>query len=313
MKHEWFFLVAILAVSLCIGSEAADVPRYFFSSAGKYPGAALTYPNVVNLTQIVGYYWPPVTSSQGYIQVGSHFITAAPQGSYNSYLFSVNAVGVAAGGYCSGATGCDGDLFAAHGYTYNSQSGATTTIDYPGAGTTVAFGINDAGVVVGGYCVKSREGCPLDLFLGSSHAFMDDNGVFTQLDFPGADETTAFAINNAGMIVGTYEQGLSIVHAFIYENATYTDINFPGANWSEGQGVNDLGVVVGYYQDANFNVNGFMYYEGEWTKINVLPGNTTAIVGINSHDDLVGTWTDNTGQSATFKAIPVAFGTPPIK
>ncbi len=312
MKHEWFFLVAILAASLCVGSEAASVPRYFFGSAGKYPGAALTFPNGANLTQIVGYYWPQVAASQGYTQAGGIFFTAAPANSYSSYLFSVNSGGISAGGYCPGGTHCDGgDLFAAHGYTYDSASGAVTTIDYPGSMSTVAYGINDAGVLVGGFC-PTRPLCPIGLALTSDHGFLDDHGVFTQLDFPGATETTAFGINNSGTIVGIYANDV-VQHSFIYENGVYTDLNFPLANWTDATAINDLGVIVGYYQDANINVNGFMYFEGEWTKINVLPGNTTAIVGINSHDDLVGTWTDNTGHNATFKAIPVTFGTPPIK
>ncbi len=309
---RYAFCLLFIAFSLSEGQSNASVPRYFFSAAGNYPGAAQTYPNGLNLDLIVGFYSQPEAFDYGYIQSGNTFVTAQPTGSVGSYLFSINRSGLAAGGYCSSGAIVCGSLSGNHGYTFNAHTGAITTIDYPGAGTTIAYGINDTGMVVGGYCVQGVEGCPLDLFLGSSHGFMDNNGVFTQLDFPGADETTAFGINNAGMIVGTYEQGLSIVHAFIYENGAYTDINFPGANWSEAWGVNDLGVVVGRFQDANFNVDGFMYYKGQFAQINVEPGHSTAVAGVNDHNDLVGTWTDNTGHNAKYKGIPVAFGTPPI-
>ncbi len=304
MKWKLSSIALVFVFSLSSSANGATAPHYAFSYAGSYPGAAQTYPNGVNLTLIVGYYVSTAPATLGYIQSGRAFITAQPTGSLDSYLFSINSNNLAVGGFCYASdTGACGDLSAAHGYTYDYNSGATTIIDYPGAGTTAAYGINDQGVIVGGYCVIERTGCPLDLFLGSSHGFMDDNGVFTQLDFPGADETTAFGINDSGMVVGVYEQGLSIVHAFVLENGQYTDINYPGANWSEATAVNNLGVVVGYYQAANFVVNGFMYYKGQFATVNV-PGHSSAIAGINSKNDLVGTFTDSKGQNATFKAVP---------
>ena len=298
-------LVMLMSILVCVAvaALAATVPHYIFSSAGNYPGAFETDPNGANLSQIVGYYVPRGGSfvSAGYIETVKGFVTAQPAGSANSYLFSINSGGIAVGGYCEGST-CDGAPFGAHGYTYDSSTGATTTINYPGSQSTVAYGISDAGVIVGGFC-PTRPLCPIGLALTSDHGFIDDNGVFTQLDFPGATETTAFGINNTGTVVGIYTNGV-IQHGFIYQNGVYTDINFPGANWSEATGVNDLGVVVGHFQDASFNVNGFMYYKGQFAQINVQPGHTTAIWGINRRNDLVGTWLGARGQSDTFKAIP---------
>ena len=244
-------------------------------------------------------FFPPGgPGSHGYVQTGASFLAAEPTGSYSSYLWAINDSGLAVGGFCQGdGHTCDSAPFAHHGYTYDFSTGATTTIDYPGAGTTAAYGINDSGVIVGGFCVQGVSGCPLDLFLGSSHAFMDDNGVFTQLDFPGADETTAFGINNSGAIVGVYEihGQTTTVHGFLYQNGVYTDLNYPGANWTFANGINNAGVVVGYYQDTLDRVFGFMYYKGQWAQINARSGGATAILGINDHNDLVGTWSGFNG------------------
>ena len=60
----------------------------------------------------------------------------------------------------------------------------------PGAKRTVAFGINDAGQIVG------------DFYRGGDQGFLDIGGTFTQIDVPGASWTDAFGINDSGQIVG---------------------------------------------------------------------------------------------------------------
>ncbi len=311
MKYTVGSLLAIAVLALCVRAENISAPHYVFSSAGNYPGAFQTLPNGANLSLIVGYFIPTTGNTHAYIQSGlpffdgsvPGFLVAEPTNSFSSYLFSVNTQGIAAGGYCRVGTRCNGgELFAAHGYTYAYSSRVVTVIDYPGSMSTAVYGINDEGTVVGGFCPTLVQ-CPIGLALTADHGFIDDAGVFTQLDFPGASETTAFGINSSGTVVGIYANDV-VQHSFIYENGVYTDVNFPGANWTDATAINDLGVIVGYYQDANFNVNGFMYYQGQWAQINVQPGNTTAVIGINRHNDLVGTWNGPTGLLETFQAVP---------
>jgi probable HAF family extracellular repeat protein len=302
MKWKIGAIAVGLILSCFSSANGATAPHYAFSYAGSYPGAVQTYPNGVNLTLIVGYYVSTAPATLGYIQSGKKFITAEPPGSLSSYLFSINSSNIAVGGFCyPNDSGC-GDLFSTHGYTYNYGTGATATIDYPGSMSTAAYGINGNGVIVGGFC-PTRPACPIGLAFTADHGFIDDNGVFSQLDFPGATETTAFGINASGTIVGIYTNG-TIQHSFIYQNAVYTDLNYPGANWTDATAINDLGVVVGFYQDATFNVNGFMYYKGQFAQINVQPSHSTGVSGINNHNDLVGTWNGPKGLLDTFKAIP---------
>lgn len=297
-------LLTAAAAALLTASAAISVPKYQFTQAGNYPGAALTNPNGANLGQIVGYYYQTGLGTFGYVQTGDSFVTAQPTGSADSYLWSINANGLAVGGFCQGSN-CTGAPFAAHGYTYDSATGGTTTIDYPGATTTAAYGISDSGVVVGGWCVQGFSACPTNLFYVASHGFIDDNGAFTQLDYPGSDGTTAFGVNSGGTVVGTYSTFGSngVIHGFLYGNGTYTDLNFPGANWTEALGINDGGMVVGSYQDAEGFVFGFMYYSGQWAQINARSGGATSIIGINDHNDLVGTWSGFNGPHP-IKGVP---------
>ena len=303
---KWKRNLLAIAVALAWSSAIAgvSVPNYMFTQAGIYPGAALTNANGDNLTQIAGYYFPPSSASHGYVQTGASFITAEPPNSSSSYLWGINTSGLAAGGFCQGSS-CDSAPFGAQGYTYDSTTGAITAIDFPGSMSTVAYGVSALGVVVGGFCPTNTL-CPLNLFYIASHGFIDDNGTFTQLDYPGSDGTTAFGVNNTETVVGTYSTfgGNGVIHGFLYQNGAYTDLNFPGANWTEATGINNSGVVVGYYQDSQGGVFGFMYYNGQWAQINARSGGTTNIFGINDHNDLVGTWSGPNGHNPAIKGVP---------
>src|SRR5580658_5745901 len=57
--------------------------------------------------------------------------------------------------------------------------GQYTTIDVPGAASTVVVGVNDSGLVSGFYFDSS----------GNEHGFIDRNGSFTTVDVPGDADT----------------------------------------------------------------------------------------------------------------------------
>lgn len=96
-----------------------------------------------------------------------------------------------------------------------AQGGGYTTLNYPGSAETYAYGVNDAGAVVGfyhngiGYC-----------------GFLLQNGVYTSIVYPGVAETFVCGINNAGAMVGSYYDGTQD-HGFVLENGVYTALNFP--------------------------------------------------------------------------------------
>src|SRR5262245_17627252 len=127
-------------------------------------------------------------------------------------------------------------------YTY------TTLIDPSSLlGSTDAYGINNAGQVVG-YYFDSQ---------GKNHGFLYSGGSYTTIDYqpvfpdPAVDDTYALGINDAGQIVEKYTDGRD--HGFLYSNGTFTTIDDPlgsplGRNVARG--INKAGQIVGYYDDS---------------------------------------------------------------
>ncbi len=291
-----------LVLALCAGLIAsASGITYKFSPAGTFPGARPedTEPADINLAgDIVGAYFAGNVQN-GYLQHGSVFTALAPFGSLEAYATGVNNLGVVVGGYCP--DGCN--LYAAvHGFSYSA--GVYTIVDYPDTGTASgAYGINDLGQIVGGYCPGAAQ-CPGLGFAPTNKGYLDTDGVFTTIDYPGASNTQPFAINNAGVIVGIYDINLTGPHAFRYENGVYTNIDYPGSAYTYAHGVNNLGVVSGSFADT-FGVHGFTYRSGKFSEVNAIGAETTGFGGINDHGVLVGSWTAGT-HGGTFKAAPVA-------
>ncbi|HEY3197518.1 MAG TPA: PEP-CTERM sorting domain-containing protein, partial [Nitrospirales bacterium] len=84
------------------------------------------------------------------------------------------------------------------------SGGIFTPINVPGASSTLAHGINDAGQIVGGYNVGSGY-----------HGFLYSGGSFTPIDVPGASSTQANGINDAGQIVGSFDDVIGGIHGFL--------------------------------------------------------------------------------------------------
>src|SRR4051794_31043969 len=70
------------------------------------------------------------------------------------------------------------------GSSANASAFSFTQIEVPGPFSTLAFGINDAGQIVGST-------------FRITHGFLDTGGSFALIDVPGAFRTEAFGINDA--------------------------------------------------------------------------------------------------------------------
>jgi probable HAF family extracellular repeat protein len=108
-----------------------------------------------------------------------------------------------------------------------------------------AYGVNDAGQVVGGQVVSSSIG----------EAFLYDGGTLTDLGNLGHGVAGALAINDAGVIVGgaTARDSWS-GHGFVYADGAMTDLNDlvpPGSGLTivQANGINNAGQIVGQAQD----------------------------------------------------------------
>lgn len=146
-----------------------------------------------------------------------------------------------------------------------------TTIDIPGAGYTEAYGINNAGFIVGHFSDATGD-----------HGFVrHPNGTYTTYDVSGADQTVGFGINASGAIAGSYFGSPPAPQGFIRSSAGA--ISLLGPPDSVAQGINDAGKVVGAAGSQ-----GYLYVSGNFTAFSV-PGSTgTLPFGINNSDHIVG-------------------------
>jgi len=176
-----------------------------------------------------------------------------------------------------------------------------TSFDVPGATETSAYGINNAGTVVGYYADETGA------YRGFSRTAA---GVYTILHCPGAANTLASAINNVGTIVGTgTDADYNALDGFSFSGGTYTSLNgnptWPNgindagtivgdAIYSPGMeidacGINNAGVIVGIYIDDS-GIHGHSLTGTTYTLLDYPGAIMTNAYGINNHGDIVGTY-----------------------
>ena len=180
------------------------------------------------------------------------------------------------------------------GYAASASGSPWRAIDQP---SSYAYGINGANDVVG-YFTENRV----------ATGFLDANGTWQTLSYPGATDTYAQGINNENQIVGyligtdTNQLSASTAHGFLYNNGAWSYFDDPNAvNGTFAEGINNLDQIVGYYIDGNGFSHGFIFNQptGTYTTIDV-PGSTntnTHIYGINNSGEMVGTYLDSSGPS----------------
>src|SRR5579864_1371941 len=77
--------------------------------------------------------------------------------------------------------------------------GTFSAIDFPGATTTQAWGINASGDIIGNYASADK----------ATHGFLRSRGEFSSIDFPGASYTKVNGISPSGDIIGDYAATLT--------------------------------------------------------------------------------------------------------
>ena len=173
-----------------------------------------------------------------------------------------------------------------------------TTIDFPCASDTGAFGINSRGDIVGDY---DRD----------QHGFLLSKGHFTTIDFPGASATAGRGINREGDIVGLYCLEGTIptlcnrtgLHGFLVSQGTFTTVDVPGASSTAAFAINSDGDIVGDYSTTTgpcaavpgAGCHGFLLSKGTFTTIDVPCALGTMARGISPEGNIVGFYLNATG------------------
>src|SRR5262249_48341469 len=111
---------------------------------------------------------------------------------------------------------------------------------------------------------------------------------FSTVNYPGANATGLYGINNHGVVAGYYQTSVGPLNAIMLAQGTFTVINVPGSQSSAAFGINDSDDVVGFYVSPEGFQYGFLFKGGNYTPIS-FPGSVgTQARGINNTGQIVG-------------------------
>jgi hypothetical protein len=220
-------------------------------------------------------------------------------------------------GAITGVYGFQGLHFGVMGPLFVYHNGAFTTFEVPSlfVGPTIKD-INDQGVVVGS---TVRPNATNTGFEGDG--FLYANGVVSYFSVPNALSTSPVAINDQGVIAGSYSaldvNGVAHTHGFVDNNGRFTTIDGPGASNTFIAALNDHGVVVGTYTTPAGVSHGFIQRgDGKPTTIDVPDASSTNPVAVNNLGVVVGNYSgvnQNHGfvydRHSTFTTIEIAGAT----
>jgi probable HAF family extracellular repeat protein len=238
-------------------------------------------------------------------------------GGSSSTAFAINAGGNVAG-FATTSTGSEQAFTSVNG-------GSLQALSAPLASDSYAYGINNAGAVVGTSYVNGQphgliwNGASLvDLGAGTygtgindagvvvggnGDAFRYVNGALQDLGtLPGGDWSAAYGINDAGTVVGYGTLASGICRGFIWTSSGgMTEIGtFGGAN-SYANAINASGAVVGESNLANGYENAFVDIGGVMKDLGTLDGGNSLAYGINDSGSIVGySWSPNDDNPTAF-------------
>jgi probable HAF family extracellular repeat protein len=148
---------------------------------------------------------------------------------------------------------------------------------------SIATGVNASGVVVGRFTTVNNV----------DHAFSWHRGHFTELGTLGGNSAAAYAINDAGVIVGTsvIAPHYKSTHAFKWENGVMTDMG--GLGFTEDGGdvpvsVNNAGWAAGRCRVAFAGIHGCVWHDGLVDDVGTLDGTWSEAHSINDSNVVVG-------------------------
>jgi uncharacterized membrane protein len=156
-----------------------------------------------------------------------------------------------------------------------------------------ASSVNDRGDITGAYFDGG-------IFTGPVHGFLlDKDGVLTILNFPGADDTYAWAISPFGTVVGGWavndsSGNMLFQHGYVWKDGNFSDIVYPAYYRTLLSGMNARGDAIGTGIDPDGTGHAFIYSRGEITPITDLPPGAigSSPQGINDKGEMVGQFWD---------------------
>jgi probable HAF family extracellular repeat protein len=172
-----------------------------------------------------------------------------------------------------------------HAFLWKSGHGLRDLGRLPGGDISEAFGINDAGEVVG----TSNTGNTIQGF-----TWTGADGLQTLSRLAGTNASQAYAVDAKGDVAG-----ICGTHATLWTKGNIVDLGaLPGADRSEAHGLNNQGQVVGSSSSPE-GVRAFLWSGGMMQSLGVLPGDESSRANlINDQGMVVGASQGSSGVHA---------------
>jgi hypothetical protein len=293
--------LAVTIAWLILGQADPARAGYVFTTING-PGSTDTEAyGISNNGTVSGLFGDSSGNYHGFLDRAGTFTQVDVPASYNAqytYLYEGNDHGLFAANY--------GDS-SGNGHTaiFDSVHGTWTALPDadPTSVNSLASAIDNAGQVFGNWTPNAD--------FSNNTGWVYQNGHYSFFTAPGASPsffgTLTYNANNAGTVVGFYEDSTGTSHGFErFANGTIISVDYPGATDTRIYGINDQGVVTGRYLDALGDRHPFILANGVYAPMTV-PGFTNAeFTGINNSGVVVGyAFNDlNTGPFVAFVGTP---------
>jgi hypothetical protein len=269
----------LLAIGILLVTSFALPANAHTDYADVYPpnSASTSVVGINDIGDIVGNY--DIGGSQfGFIDDNNSYTTIDVPNSITTQVTGINNSGEVVGSYFNGNTWLG----------FIDQGGNYTTVNVPDSTSTFINGINSSGELVGSYGYDWGPNSPVFTSIDFSYAA----GNYTTNILPPDTYVLgdSAAINNAGVVAGTYLDGSRTYGSFIEDGGNYTSVRGLVA------GINSAGEMAGNY-DLNDPKSGMGFFDnnGAYQDIDV-PGSTnTVVTGLNDSGQVVGYY--DTGSS----------------
>lgn len=241
---------------------------------------------------LAGSHYTANWNARAYVEDGSVFYDLGTLGGHSSTAFAINAAGQSVGYSLTGDTD-------AYGFVHNAFLTEGPVMFDLGLPWSAAYGINDAGDIVGEILDAT----------GAYRAFLLQDGALVDLGTLDGRQSFARAINRAGEVVGTANSTVAATgehaeHAFLYRGGAmhnlgslgYACVDFGNVQEctesSVATAINDRSEIAGYSTTSAGPSHAFLISDGVMSDLGTLGGQQSWAHGLNDSGQVVGTALD---------------------
>ena len=154
---------------------------------------------------------------------------------------------------------------------FSSSGGVVTTYGTLGGESGAAWGVNEAGTIVGSAQDAGGKFRP---------ALFNPDGTATDLGTLGGTAGDAYAVNESGLIVGRAYNAAGRFRAVQWKNGQISDLGV-GPATSQARDVNDSGLIVGWYGPIT-DSNAFAWQDGHLINLAFADGRDSQARAVNN-------------------------------